>query len=110
MPRVAEGPVIALIDGEHHPSACATPSTVSSRARTGGRGRSAEARRSSGPAHSRTTTAGPLRRIPRTAPAAARAGAVAVVDLADEPVLPAWRKLALAALALHLGLRTRLPA
>ena len=109
MPRVAEGPVIALIDGEHHPAAVRDVLTGldSSRGLAGvvfcggeeklGAGALAEH-------YGRAVETDPEHGLRRLAPSAA-----AVVDLADEPVVPASRKLALAALSLHLGLAYEAP-
>lgn len=103
------GPVIALVDGEHHPAAVRAVLERLERERglagvvfCGGEeklaalpldeqlGRPVETDAEAG-----------LRRL---AP-----GAGAVVDLADEPVLPASARLELAALALALGLRYEAP-
>ena len=98
-------PVIALIDGEHHPDAvrevldsldlagvifCGGEEKLGSEPLEERYGRPVEIDAEAG-----------LRRL------AARAEAV--VDLADEPVLPPRDKLRLAALALHLGLRYEAP-
>jgi cyclic 2,3-diphosphoglycerate synthase len=107
---VGEGPVIALVDGEHHPAGVRELLDRLERERglagvvfCGGEeklvpgplddhyGRSVEPELEPG-----------LRRL-------ARAGAAAVVDLADEPVLPASAKLRAAALALSLGLSYEAP-
>jgi cyclic 2,3-diphosphoglycerate synthase len=107
---VGEGPVIALVDGEHHPAAVRELLDRLERERglagvvfCGGEeklvpgpleehyGRPVEPELEPG-----------LRRL-------ARAGAAAVVDLADEPVLPASAKLRAAALALTLGLPYEAP-
>jgi cyclic 2,3-diphosphoglycerate synthase len=98
-------PVIALIDGEHHPSAvrdalarldlagvvfCGGEEKLGPGSLEDHYGMSVEADAEEG-----------LRRLaPR---------ADAVVDLADEPVVPASRKLRLAALALELGLAYETP-
>ncbi len=98
-------PVIALIDGEHHPDAvrelldsldlagvifCGGEEKLGVEPLEEHYGRPVETDPEAG-----------LRRL------AARAEAV--VDLADEPVLPPRAKLRLAALALHLGLRYEAP-
>ena len=105
------GPVIALIDGEHHPVRGAGGALDRLEAERGLAGvvfcggeeklGRRLARRATTAARWRWTRTAAL---PRLAPDAA-----AVVDLADEPVLPASRKLALAALALHLGLAYEAP-
>jgi cyclic 2,3-diphosphoglycerate synthase len=106
---VADGPVIALIDGEHHPAAVreALDRLESERGLAGvifcggeeklGRG-SLEAQ------YGRPVARQPEAALPRIADLAE-----AVVDLADEPVLPAGGKLRIAALALHHGLRYEAP-
>jgi cyclic 2,3-diphosphoglycerate synthetase len=106
---MAGGPVIALVDGEHHPPAVAESLTALERERglagvlfCGG-----EEKLAPGPleAHyGRPVERDPEAGLRRLAPAAA-----VVVDLADEPVLPASAKLRLAALALHLGLAYEAP-
>jgi cyclic 2,3-diphosphoglycerate synthetase len=102
--------VIALIDGEHHPGAVreVLERLESELGLTGVVFCGGEEKLPEGPLEShygRPVDPGPpedgLRRL------AGQAGAV--VDLADEPVLPASRKLALAALALELGLRWESP-
>src|SRR3954465_12684490 len=94
-------PVIALIDGEHHPSAVrdvlagldlAGVGFCGGEEKLGGGGSLEE--HYGMPVE--TDVEEGLRRL---AP-----GADAVVDLADEPVVPASRKLCIAALALRLGL------
>jgi cyclic 2,3-diphosphoglycerate synthase len=102
MPRV---PVIALIDGEHHPAAVRdvlAPLDLAGVVFCGGEEKL-------GPApleehYGRPVETDPEEALRRLAPAAD-----AVVDLADEPVLPPRAKLRLAALALHLGLRYEAP-
>ena len=101
--------VIALIDGEHHPAAVRDALERLDRERgvagvifCGG-----EEKLAPGPLedhYGRRVHTDPDTALRRLAPAAG-----AVVDLADEPVLPATRKLALAALALHLGLAYETP-
>jgi cyclic 2,3-diphosphoglycerate synthase len=107
---VGEGPVIALVDGEHHPAAvrelldrlererglagvvfCGGEEKLAPGALDEHYGRPVEPELEPG-----------LRRL-------AEAGAAAVVDLADEPVLPASAKLRAAALALTLGLPYEAP-
>jgi cyclic 2,3-diphosphoglycerate synthase len=98
MPRV---PVIALIDGEHHPDAVREALARLDLAGVvfcGG-----EEKLPMGPLekhYGRPIETEPEEALRRLAP-----DAEAVVDLADEPVLPPRAKLRLAALALHLGLR-----
>jgi cyclic 2,3-diphosphoglycerate synthase len=93
--------VIALIDGEHHPAAVRDALARLDLAGVifcGG-----EEKLPPGPldeVYGRPVETGPEEALRRLAPAAE-----AVVDLADEPVLPPSAKLRLAALALHLGLR-----
>jgi cyclic 2,3-diphosphoglycerate synthetase len=92
--------VIALIDGEHHPQAVRDALERLDLAGVifcGG-----EEKLPPGPlddVYGRPVQTGPEEALRRLAP-----GADAVVDLADEPVLPPSAKLHLAALALHLGL------
>jgi cyclic 2,3-diphosphoglycerate synthetase len=106
---LAEGPAIALIDGEHHPAAV----------------REALARLEAGRELAGVVFCGGEEKLPpgtleeiygrpllRGAPDALRelaGGAAAVVDLADEPVLPASARMRLACLALHLGLGYEAP-
>ena len=98
-------PVIALIDGEHHPAAVREVLAALDLAGVvfcGG-----EEKLGPGPLelhYGRPVETEPEEAIRRLAP-----GADAVVDLADEPVLPASAKLRLASLALHLGLRYEAP-
>ena len=101
---MADGPVIALIDGEHHPAAVSAALDRLERERglagvifCGG-----EEKLAPGPLedhYGRPVESDPDAALARLAPDAA-----CVVDLADEPVVPAGRKLGLAALSLHLGL------
>jgi cyclic 2,3-diphosphoglycerate synthetase len=96
--------VIALIDGEHHPAAVREALDALERERSlagvvfcGG-----EEKLGPGPLdghYGRPVADEPEQALRRLA-----ASAEAVVDLADEPVLPPSAKLRLAALALHLGL------
>ncbi len=107
---MVEGPVIVLIDGEHHPPAVCDALASIERERSvaglvfcGG-----EEKLPVGPLdeiYGRPVHAdGAEEGLRALAP-----GAVAVVELADEPVLPAAAKLELAALALHLGLAYESP-
>jgi cyclic 2,3-diphosphoglycerate synthase len=97
--------VIALIDGDHHPQAVRDALEQLDLAGVifcGG-----EEKLPSGSlddVYGRPVQTGPEEALRRLAP-----GAEAVVDLADEPVLPPSAKLRLAALALHLGLRYEAP-
>jgi cyclic 2,3-diphosphoglycerate synthase len=97
--------VIALIDGEHHPAAVRDALERLDLAGVvfcGG-----EEKLRPGPLerhYGRAVETDPEPALQRLAPAAE-----AVVDLADEPVLPASARLRLAALALHLGLRYEAP-
>jgi cyclic 2,3-diphosphoglycerate synthetase len=110
MRGVRPGPVIALIDGEHHPAAVRDALERLDRERglatvvfCGGE----EKVRRELLDDARSHYGFPLERDPERA---LRGGeARAVVDLADEPVLPAAAKLRLAALALHRGLAYELP-
>jgi cyclic 2,3-diphosphoglycerate synthetase len=106
---VAGGPVIALIDGEHHPVAVREVLALLERERglagvvfCGGDEKLGP--EPLGEQYGRAVETDPERALRRLAP-----GAEAVVDLADEPVLPASARLRLAALALHLGLRYEAP-
>ncbi|HEY6781021.1 MAG TPA: hypothetical protein VI111_08710 [Thermoleophilaceae bacterium] len=99
------GPVIALIDGEHHPPAVRDALDELEREREiaglifcGGEEKLPD--RPLGELYGRSVQAGDVEQALRALAPAARA----VVELADEPVLPAHAKLELAALALHLGL------
>jgi cyclic 2,3-diphosphoglycerate synthase len=98
-------PVIALIDGEHHPDAVREALARLDLAGVvfcGG-----EEKLAPGPLdkhYGRPVETDPEEALRRLAP-----GADAVVDLADEPVLPPRAKLRLAALALHLGMRYSAP-
>jgi cyclic 2,3-diphosphoglycerate synthase len=102
---VAGGPVIALIDGEHHPAAVreALDRVERERGLAGVVFCGGEEKLGAAPLdeqYGRPVEDEPERALRRLAP-----GAAAVVDLADEPALPASAKLRLASLALHLGLR-----
>ncbi len=102
MPRV---PVIALIDGEHHPAA--VRDVLAGLDLAGVVFCGGEEKLGPGPLeeyYGRPVETEPEDALRRLAP-----GAEAVVDLADEPVLPPRAKLRLAALALHLGLRYEAP-
>jgi cyclic 2,3-diphosphoglycerate synthetase len=106
---VAGGPVIALIDGEHHPAAVreALDRLEQERALAGVVFCGGEEKLGSEPLATqfgRPVESEPERALERLAPAAE-----GVVDLADEPVLPAGARLRLASLALHLGLRYEAP-
>jgi cyclic 2,3-diphosphoglycerate synthase len=98
-------PVIALIDGEHHPAAVREALAALDLAGVifcGG-----EEKLRPGPLeehYGRPVESDPEEALGRLAPRAE-----AVVDLADEPVLPPSAKLRLASLALHLGLRYEAP-
>jgi cyclic 2,3-diphosphoglycerate synthase len=102
---VATGPVIALIDGEHDPAAVRDALDRLELAAVvfcGG-----EEKLGPGPLDEQYGR--PVETDPEAALRRFAGAAVAVVDLADEPVLPAAAKLRLAALALHLGLRFESP-
>ena len=93
--------VIALIDGEHHPAAVRDALERLELAGVVFCGGEEKLRAGSLERHyGRAVETDPERALRRLAPAAE-----AVVDLADEPVVPASARLRLAALALHLGLR-----
>jgi cyclic 2,3-diphosphoglycerate synthase len=102
---MAAVPVIALIDGEHHPAAVRElldGLDLAGVVFCGGEEKL-------GPGtleqhYGRPVETDPDAALRRLAPAAD-----AVIDLADEPVLPASAKLRLAALALSLGLRYEAP-
>jgi cyclic 2,3-diphosphoglycerate synthase len=97
--------VIALIDGEHHPAAVRDALEGLDLAGVvfcGGEEKLAGG--SLDELYGRPVETEPEQALRRLAPAAE-----AVVDLADEPVLPPSAKLRLAALALHLGLRFEAP-
>ncbi|MBN1529444.1 MAG: hypothetical protein JW895_10315 [Thermoleophilaceae bacterium] len=98
-----------LVDGEHHPAAVrdALDRIASARGLAGVVFCGGEEKLGPGSLeehYGRPVDADPEGGLRRLAPAAG-----AVVDLADEPVVPPSRKLALAALALHLGLAYELP-
>jgi cyclic 2,3-diphosphoglycerate synthase len=106
---VADGPVIALVDGEHLPAAVREVLDRVERER-GLRGVvfcGGEEKLGAGPLeeqYGRPVELEPERALRRLGPEAK-----AVVDLADEPVLAAGAKLRLASLALHIGLRYEAP-
>jgi cyclic 2,3-diphosphoglycerate synthase len=98
-------PVIALIDGEHHPSAVREVLAGLDLAGVVFCGGEEKLGRGSLEEHyGRPVETEPEEALRRLAPRAD-----AVVDLADEPVLPASAKLRLAALALSLGLAYEAP-
>jgi cyclic 2,3-diphosphoglycerate synthase len=107
---VGDGPVIALVDGEHHPAAVrdALDRLERERGLAGVVFCGGEEKLGPGPLddHYGRRVEGELEpgleRLAAGRPAA-------VVDLADEPVLPAGAKLHAAALALTLGLRYEAP-
>ena len=113
---VPGGPVIALIDGEHHPSVSreALDRLDAERGIAGVVFCGGEEKLAPGSLERAEEVWG---RVVETGdePAAgltklaAETNAVAVVDLADEPVLPAQGKLRLAAYALHAGLAYETP-
>ena len=112
---MGEGPVIALIDGEHHPPAV-RDTLDRLHARRGVAGVvfcGGEEKVSAGVLEDPVAHYG--RDVLSGRPPAealgdlAGSGAVAVVDLADEPVLDPLARLRLAALALHLGLAYEMP-
>lgn len=106
---MGDGPVIALVDGEHHPDAVrelldriAAERGLAGVAFCGG-----EEKLPPGPLeeiYGRSVSSGPEEGLERLA-----AHATTVLDLADEPPLPASRRLRLAALSLHLGLAYEAP-
>jgi len=96
--------VIALVDGEHHPAAVrdALDSLDAERGVSAVVFCGGEEKLAGGSLEE--LYGRPAREDPEAALRELAAKADAVVDLADEPVLPAGAKLELAALALHLGL------
>jgi cyclic 2,3-diphosphoglycerate synthetase len=94
--------VIALIDGEHHPAA--VQDVLDGLDLAGVVFCGGEEKLAPGSWPELALDEDPEAALRRLAPAAD-----AVVDLADEPVLPPSAKLRLAALALHLGLRYEAP-
>jgi cyclic 2,3-diphosphoglycerate synthetase len=105
---VAAEAVIALIDGEHHPPAVreALDRVHAERGLAGVIFCGGEEKVGPGADWGRPVETGE----PEEALARLAASAGAVVDLADEPVLPASARLRLAALALHLGLAYEAPS
>jgi cyclic 2,3-diphosphoglycerate synthetase len=103
---VDEGPVIAVIDGEHHPSAVREALERLEAARGLAGVLFAGGGEKVGPD---ADWGRPVHTEPEAALRDLAPGASAVVDLADEPVLPTSAKLRLAALALHLGLAYEAP-
>ncbi len=113
---MADGPVIALIDGEHHPPAVrdaldaarAPSAALAGVVFCGGEEKVPAAVLADAERHyGRAVLSG---RPPAEAlRALAGNGASGVVDLADEPVLTPRARLELAALALHLGLGYEAP-
>ena len=116
MEPVPASPVIALVDGEHHPNAVrsALDTLDAERGVAGVVFCGGEEKVRQGvlehpeehygrPVTGRGDPDGALRRLAAATPARA------VVDLADEPVLPPPARLALASLALHLGLGYEAP-
>jgi cyclic 2,3-diphosphoglycerate synthase len=98
-------PVIALIDGEHHPPAVREALAALDLAGVVFCGGDEKLGPGSLEEHyGRPVESDPEEALTRLAPRAE-----AVVDLADEPVLPPSAKLRLASLALHLGLRYEAP-
>ena len=102
-------PVIALIDGEHHPAAVrdALERLERERGLAGVVFCGGEEKLRAGPLaehYGRPVEVDRDEALRRLAPTAG-----AVVDLADEPVLPPGERLRLAALALHLGLAYEVP-
>jgi cyclic 2,3-diphosphoglycerate synthase len=98
-------PVIALIDGEHHPAAVRELLDTLDLAGVifcGGEEKL-------GPGTLEELYGRPVESDPEEALSRLAPRAEAVVDLADEPVLPPSAKLRLASLALHLGLRYEAP-
>ncbi len=98
-------PVIALIDGEHHPDA--VRELLDSLDLAGVIFCGGEEKLGLEPLEERYGR--PVETDPEAGLRRLAARAEAVVDLADEPVLPPRDKLRLAALALHLGLRYEAP-
>lgn len=106
---MASGPVIALIDGEHHPTAVRQELERIEGERglagvgfCGGDEKLPDGRLEE--VYGRAVEIGAEGALHRLA-----SGATAVVDLADEPALPASVRLRLIAVALHLGLRYEAP-
>jgi cyclic 2,3-diphosphoglycerate synthetase len=105
---VANGPVIALVDGEHHPAAVREALDRLDRDRGVAGVVFCGGEEKLGPAPLDEQYGRPVQEgtdgLRALAPRAR-----AVVDLADEPVLPASARLRLASLALHLGLAYEAP-
>ncbi len=104
-----DGPVIALVDGEHHPAAVRDllDRVAAERGLAGVVFCGGEEKLPGGPLeelYGRTVISGAGEGLRSLA-----ASATTVLDLADEPPVPASRKLALAALSLHLGLTYEAP-
>lgn len=116
---MGEGPIIVLIDGEHHPPAVRDMLDRLHAARgvagvvfCGGEEKvSARALEDPVAHYGREVLSGltPEEGLRELASSAGAAGCTAVVDLADEPVLDPTARLRLAALALHLGLSYEAP-
>ncbi|MDQ4049945.1 MAG: hypothetical protein M3131_11290 [Actinomycetota bacterium] len=116
---MAERPVIALIDGEHHPPAVRETLDRLDAARgvagvvfCGGEEKvSARVLEDPVAHYGRDVVSGiaPEAGLEQLVTDGSAAGAVAVLDLADEPVLDATARLRLAALALHLGVAYEAP-
>lgn len=106
---MTDGPVIALIDGEHQPAAVreALDRVEGERGLAGVVFCGGEEKL--GPGSLDKQYGRPVEREPEPALTRLADLAEAVVDLADEPVLPASGKLRIAALALHHGLRYEAP-
>jgi cyclic 2,3-diphosphoglycerate synthetase len=100
---------IVLVDGEHHPAAVreAIDRVDAERGVAGVVFCGGEEKLGPGPLDGHYGR--PVRSDPEAALRDLAGSAAAVVDLADEPVLPAGAKLKLAALALHLGLSFETP-
>ena len=98
-------PVIALIDGEHHPSA--VRDVLAGLDLAGVVFCGGEEKLGPGPLEQHYGM--PVETEPEEALRRLAPGADAVVDLADEPIVPASAKLHLAALALSLGLAYETP-
>lgn len=103
------GPVIALVDGEHHPSAVreALDGLDDDRGLAGVAFCGGAEKLGPGPLDEHYGRE--VEQVPEEALRRLSRRAVAVVDLADEPALPVSAKLRLAALALHLGMRYEAP-